>query len=492
MIVKILFVLFHGMVKVEKVTDYLFEVPKQGGMLVPGRIYASESLFETQRNDEAVMQVVNVAHLPGIVKYSLAMPDFHWGYGFPIGGVAAFDLDEGIISPGGVGYDINCGVRIMGTSLVLEEVKPRIKDIVRNVFRAIPAGVGSQDAITKLSFENLKQVTEKGAKWAIDDGYGNKEDLDHIEEHGCLDDADINCVSKQAIDRGRPQLGTLGSGNHFLEIQYVQEIYIPEMAKKLGLFNNQIVVSIHSGSRGFGYQVCDDYIDVMLKASEKYGIKLMDKQLCCAPIRSDEAKRYFAAMKAAANYAWANRQVMRGIVQRVMAKTLGIGEDQLDMRLIYDVCHNIAKVEEFEIDGKKQRLAIHRKGATRAYGPNHPLVPQVYKETGQPVFIPGDMGRCSYLLLGTQKAVDETFGSSCHGAGRVQSRKAMIKKTQGRNLYKELDEKYGVFVMAHGHASVAEEMPEAYKDATEVVDTIERAGISRKLAKLKPIGCIKG
>lgn len=478
--------------QINKISDCLFEVPRQGGMLVPGRIYASESLMETQRSGEAVKQVSNVAHLPGIVKYSIAMPDFHWGYGFPIGGVAAFDMDEGVISPGGVGYDINCGVRLMRTSMVLDEVKPRIKDLVKNIFKAIPAGVGSQDAISKLSWDDLKQVTQKGAEWAVDKGYGEKEDLIRIEENGCLEGADINCVSKGAIDRGRPQLGTLGSGNHFLEIQFVEEIYLPEIASGLGLNKNQIVVSIHSGSRGFGYQVCDDYIGTMIKASEKYNINLPDRQLCCAPIRSDEAKRYFAAMKAAANYAWANRQVMRGIVQKVMAKTFSMTEAALEMKLVYDVCHNIAKVEQFEIDGKNMKLLVHRKGATRAYGIAHPLVPEIYRKIGQPVFIPGDMGRCSYLLLGTQKAVAETFGSSCHGSGRVQSRIQMIKTTKGRNLYKELEEKYGVYVMAHGYASVAEEMPEAYKNATDVVDTVEKAGISRKLVKLRPIGCIKG
>jgi tRNA-splicing ligase RtcB len=448
--------------------------------------------METQKADEAVQQVRNVAHLPGIVKYSIAMPDFHWGYGFPVGGVAAFDLDEGVLSPGGIGYDINCGVRLMSTSLTWEQVKPQLRPLVKNLYRAVPAGVGKGGAIPKPSAKEFAKAVEQGAVWAIERGYGRPDDLDHIEERGCLAGADLASVSERAIKRGRPQMGTLGSGNHFLEVQVVEEVRRPEIAAKMGLTLGKVALSIHSGSRGFGHQICDDYIGKMLRAAGRHGIELPDRQLCCAPFRSDEAKRYMEAMKCAANFAWINRQIMRGIAQRIFAQTMGISEDELDMRLIYDVCHNIGKVEEHRVDGEKRKVIVHRKGATRALGPGHELVPEAYREIGQPVLIPGDMGRASFLLIGTQQAESETFGSSCHGAGRVASRKQMHRQTRGRNLFKELEETHGVFVMGHGRDSVAEEMPEAYKDASEVVDVVERAGISEMVVRLKPVGCIKG
>jgi tRNA-splicing ligase RtcB len=461
-------------------------------MRVPGRIYASDLLMETQKHNEAIQQVMNVAHLPGIVRYALAMPDFHWGYGFPVGGVAAFNLEDGVISPGGVGYDINCGVRLMATRLKDADVRPHIHDVVRGLYKTISAGVGGEWSIPEPNMDEFKKALTIGATWAVDKGYGRPEDINHIEEYGCLDGADVSCVSKRAIERGKPQLGTLGSGNHFAEVQIVQEIFLPEEARKLGLEDGTVCVMIHSGSRGFGHQICDDFLGTMIRASEKYAIELPDKQLCSAPIGSDEARRYLAAMKCAANYAWNNRQIMRGLAEQVLCKTLGLTEDQVGMRLIYDVCHNIAKIEEFTVDKKPMKVMVHRKGATRALGPNHPLVPQAYRETGQPVIIPGDMGRYSFLLLGTQQAVSETFGSSCHGAGRVASRSQMLRQTAGRDLFGELKTKHDVVVMAHGRASVAEEMPEAYKDANEVVNVIQSAGISRVVARLKPIGCIKG
>lgn len=475
--------------KVEKLTDFLFEVPRQGRMRVPGRIYANERLMRTQNNDEAIQQVANVAHLPGILKYSIAMPDFHWGYGFPVGGVAAFDLDEGVISPGGIGYDINCGVRLLRTSLTRDDVQPKIRQLVAALHRAVPAGVGSEGAIREPGLPEFKKAVITGARWAVEQGFGSEADLPHIEEFGCLEGADPDAVPKKAIERGKPQLGTLGSGNHFLEIQVVDRVLMPHIAERLRLLEGTVCISIHSGSRGFGHEICDSFIGIMLRAAEKYGIALPDRQLCCAPLNSPEARQYLAAMKCAANFAWNNRQIMRGIAERVLKEVFG---DHVAVETVYDICHNIAKIEEHLVDGCRKRVCVHRKGATRALGPGHPLVPPAYRDIGQPVLIPGDMGRASFLLIGTQTAESETFGSSCHGAGRVQSRKAMLRSLQGRNLYKQLEEEHGVVVMAHGFASVAEEMPEAYKDAQVVVDVVQAAGICRPVVRLRPVGCVKG
>jgi tRNA-splicing ligase RtcB len=416
------------------------------------------------------------------------MPDFHWGYGFPIGGVAAFEEEEGVISPGGVGYDINCGVRIVRTSLTRADIQPKLRELVKNLFRAVPAGVGSEGAIKAPRGDDAAQVVTQGAKWAVTHGYGTPDDLDHIEDGGLYPDADPKAASDRAFSRGMPQIGTLGSGNHFLEIQVVDEIYRKDVAAHFGLEVGTVCFSIHSGSRGFGYQVCDDFLKTMMKASRDYGIELADRQLCCAPLRSPEAKRYLAAMACAANYAWVNRQVMTALARQVFARTLAVSEESLQARLIYDVCHNIAKFEEH--GGRK--LCVHRKGATRAFGPGHPLLPAAYRELGQPTFIPGDMGRASFLLVGLRGSMRETFGSTCHGAGRAHSRNEMKRRTQGRNLFKEMEEDRGVIVMAHGRDSIAEEMPEAYKDASLVVDVMEQAGVTDKVARLRPIGCIKG
>jgi tRNA-splicing ligase RtcB len=475
-----------------RLSDSAVEIPKTGAMRVPGRIYASESLLEPAKLDEAVQQVRNVAHLPGIVKHSLAMPDFHWGYGFPIGGVAAFDAEEGVVSPGGVGYDINCGVRLVRSDLTLDEVRPKLRDIVNQVFRDIPAGVGQGGAIRTPSKEEGRRMSVMGARWAVEQGFGTDRDLDLIEEGGCLKGADPDAVSARAWERGLSQLGTLGSGNHFLELQVVEAVYRPDVAERLGLALNGIVFAVHSGSRGFGYQVCDDSIGVMMKAAGKYGIHLPDRQLCCAPLSSPEAKRYLGAMCAAANFAFANRQIMMALAQRAIARVIGRGPDHLGFRLIYDLCHNIAKFEEHDVDGVLRRLCVHRKGATRALPPGHPLVPKAYADLGQPVFVPGDMGRASFLLIGNARASKETFASTCHGAGRKHSRGAMKKMMGGRDLFKLLEEKYGVIVRGHSRDGVAEEMPDAYKDAAEVVNVMEHAGISDKVVRLKPLACIKG
>jgi tRNA-splicing ligase RtcB len=474
--------------KLKQIAPYLYEIPKTGAMRVPGRVYATRELMESQKVDEAIQQVRNVAQLPGIVGHSLAMPDFHWGYGFPIGGVAAFEEEEGIVSPGGVGFDINCGIRLIRTDLERADVQPKLRDLVKNIFRSIPAGVGSEGAIKAPRGDDAVQLVTQGAKWAVYHGYGTPNDLDHIEDGGLYPGADPKAASERAFSRGMPQVGTLGSGNHFLEIQVVDQIYRKDVADHFGLKPGTVCFSIHSGSRGFGYQVCDDFLKTMMKASRDYGIELADRQLCCAPLRSPEAKRYLAAMGCAANYAWVNRQVMTALTRRVFAETLAVTEESLGARLVYDVCHNIAKFEEHG----GRRLCVHRKGATRAFGPGHPLLPAAYRDLGQPTFIPGDMGRASFLLIGKAGSMRETFGSTCHGAGRAHSRNEMKRLMHGRNLFKEMEEERGVIVMAHGRDSVAEEMPEAYKDASLVVDVMEQAGVTDKVARLRPIGCVKG
>ncbi|MFA5794943.1 MAG: RtcB family protein [Candidatus Brocadiia bacterium] len=477
--------------KFTKISDYLWEIPAESSMSVPGRIYASEKLMSLVRDDKSPEQVVNVASLPGIVKYSLAMPDIHWGYGFPIGGVAAFDVKTGIISPGGVGYDINCGVRLMRTNLTLDEVKPRLKEIMAALYHAIPSGVGSEGAIRKLTEQDEIALLLQGAKWAVKQGYGIKDDLAHIEDGGCLPGADPDKVSPQAIKRGLPQVGTLGSGNHFIEVGVVDQICRPHLAEAFNLRKDDVVVMIHSGSRGLGYQVCDDYVRKLLQAAQKYGIRLADRQLACAPISSPEGQDYLAAMNCAANYAWANRQVMMHLAREALMRVLSMSPNDLGMELIYDVCHNIAKIEEHTVDGKPMTVCVHRKGATRAFPPGHPAVPDDYKDIGQPVLVPGDMGRNSFLCVGTDEAMKQTFGSTCHGAGRVASRSQMLKNTRGQNLFKEM-EQMGVLVMAKSRDAIAEEMPAAYKDVNAVVDVVDKAGISKKVARFRPLGVIKG
>lgn len=477
--------------KIKRLDENRICIPKEGKMNVDGIIYVDEKQYQGIKDDMCLQQVANVATLPGILKASLAMPDIHWGYGFPIGGVAAFDLDSGIISPGGVGYDINCGVRLLRSDLTLEEVKPHIKNLLALLYHKVPSGVGSKGDIVKLNESNYSRVLAQGAGWAAQNGYGESDDLEHLEAGGCLPGADPGMLSKRAKERGKNQLGTLGSGNHFLEIEYVNEIYDQDIANQIGLYKDNICVSIHCGSRGLGHQTCDDQIGIMLRAAEKYGIELPDKQLCCAPLKSPEGKDYLAAMSAAANYAFANRQIIAHQVRHAFSYIFKKGEEKLGMQLIYDVCHNIAKIETHSIDGKDRKVCVHRKGATRAFPPNHPEVPKAYQKTGQPVLIPGDMGRYSYVLVGTNRAYADTFGSSCHGAGRVMSRRKALKATRGRNIYKELHE-MGVAIQARSFRTVGEEIPEAYKDVAEVVQVVENAGLAKIVAQLKPIGVVKG
>lgn len=474
----------------QKIDDYRWMIPRSGSMRVPGIIYSSRELMKELKNDESPAQVSNVAHLPGIVKYSLAMPDMHWGYGFPIGGVAAFDPDEGVISPGGVGYDINCGCRLVTTKLHYDEVKNVLSDLTHSLFRDIPSGVGSTGPL-KLRQSEVKDVLKGGAVWAVKNGYGSQSDLETTEEGGRLDSADPACVSDRALERGREQVGTLGSGNHFLEIEVVDEIFDPETARTFGLEEDQVNILIHSGSRGLGYQVCDDYLARMVKEVQKTGLRLPDRQLACAYINSDAGREYFAAMSCAANYAWANRQMMMHWTRLCLERFFRKGPRELGMRLLYDVCHNIAKMEELPVDGKMMKLCVHRKGATRSYPPGHRALPDIYRPTGQPVLIPGDMGSGSYVLAGTQTAYEETFGSTCHGAGRVMSRAQATKASRGRAIRKEMEQR-GVLVMASGRATLQEEAPEAYKNIHEVVNVVHEAGLSKKVARLRPIACIKG
>jgi len=477
-------------VKLRRLDEFRWEVPKEGAMRVPGIIYASEKLMKAMGQDESPRQVANVAQLPGIVKHSLAMPDMHWGYGFPIGGVAAFDMEGGVVSPGGVGYDINCGCRLMVTNLRQQEARPQIAKIVNALFHHVPSGVGSRGAL-KLPRSEEKKVLAEGARWAVKNGYGSQGDLDSMEDGGCLAGADPDAVSERALERGKDQVGTLGSGNHFLEVEIVEEIFDRDAASALGIEAGQVAVMVHSGSRGLGHQVCDDYLAKLVKHVDRLGIALPDRQLACAYIRSPEGQQYLSAMACAANYAWANRQMLMHWTGEALERALGLSPRELGMRLVYDVCHNIAKIEEHVVDGNKMTLCVHRKGATRAFPPGHPALPAKYRKSGQPVLIPGDMGTGSYVLVGTEKAMEETFGSTCHGAGRVLSRAAAIKASKGRAIRREMEDR-GVLVMAAAKGTLAEEIPEAYKDIDEVVNVVHGAGLSRKVAKLKAIGCIKG
>lgn len=479
--------------ELQKIDDYRYKIPRayKAGMRTDGVIYASPQMIEQIKQDEAPEQVANVAVLPGIVGNSLAMPDIHWGYGFPIGGVAAFDLKNGVISPGGVGYDINCGVRLLRTDLTFDDIKTRIKELIRSIFENVPSGVGSTGKI-RIDDREVKEVLVRGSAWAVQKGFGWTEDLARIEEGGALKGANPERLSKRALERGRPQLGTLGAGNHFLEIQVVEDIYLPDAARIMGITAvNQVTVMIHTGSRGLGYQVCDDNVKTLGRVTEKYGIGVPDRQLACAPVESPEGRAYFEQMACAANYAWANRQCIMHWVRESFEKILGRKAEDLGLRLIYDVCHNIAKFEEHKVNGVNQKLCVHRKGATRAFPAGHPDVPDVYRAIGQPVLIPGDMGTHSYLLLGTERALAETFGSTCHGAGRVMSRTRALDITRSRRVDKELAD-IGIYVMAASAEVLREEVPDAYKDIDMVVDAVQGAGISVKVCRMRPVGVVKG
>jgi tRNA-splicing ligase RtcB len=460
-------------------------------MRTDGLIFADETLIADLRDDLTLKQVANVATLPGIVGKSLAMPDAHAGYGFPIGGVAAFDMDEGVISPGGVGYDINCGVRLLRTDLSVPDVQGKLEDLAQAIFNAVPSGVGKSGAFN-LSTTDLRAVLSDGARWPVKQGYGTEHDLAHTEAEGRLPGADPDALSSRAFKRGSPQLATLGAGNHFLEIQAVDTIEDPDIARAFGIDEvGQVCVMIHTGSRGLGHQVCDDAIGQMLKAAQKYGIELADRQLACAPVNSPEGQHYFAAMAAAANYAWANRQTITHQVRSSFEKVLRAGPGKLGMRQVYDVAHNIAKFEHHQVGGHTKRLCVHRKGATRAFGPGHPEVPAAYRTHGQPVLVPGDMGTGSHLLVGTQTAMEQTWGSTCHGAGRRMSRSAAIRAQHGSQVYDRLTAQ-GIVVRSAGKKTLAEEAPEAYKNVDQVVAVCHGADISRRVARLRPLAVVKG
>ncbi len=478
---------------VKKIDDYRWEIPQgyKQGMRVPGLIYASESMLNHIWEEQVFQQVANVAFLPGIVDHSLAMPDIHWGYGFPIGGVAATRIEDGVVSPGGVGFDINCGVRLLQTNLTEEEVRPKIEKLIAELYINIPSGLGSTGKI-RVSERELEQVLIKGSRWALERGYGEAEDIVVTEESGCMKGADPDKVSSKAKKRGIPQLGTLGSGNHFLEVEVVDEIYDRDAAEAMGIRDvGQVLVLIHTGSRGFGHQVCSDYVRLLGEAVRKYGISLPDRQLACAPVASPEGQDYLAAMSCAANYAWTNRQCIAHWTRESFARVFGKSWRELGLEQVYDVAHNIAKIEEYPINGKKQTLCVHRKGATRAFPAGHPEIPDIYRDIGQPVLIPGDMGRYSYILVGTETAMKESFGSTCHGAGRVQSRAAAKRSLRGVDVARALAAR-GITVKTGSMGSLAEEASEAYKDVSEVVEVTHQAGISRKVARATPMGVIKG
>jgi tRNA-splicing ligase RtcB len=469
-----------------KINDYLWEISKsfRSDMRVPARIYADENLLEETFKDRSLEQLVNTATLPGVQKYALAMPDIHEGYGFPIGGVCALDIKDGVISPGGVGYDINCGVRLLQSNLTFQELKPHLENLANQIQRDVPSGLGRGGRM-KLHDKELDQILNKGMARLLESGYAEVADLENCEAGGSLEQADSEEVSSKAKTRGRDQLGTIGSGNHFLEIERVEKIFEPRAAEVFGLFEDQITILIHTGSRGLGHQVATDYIGLMMRSLPKYNIYLPDRELVCAPFSSPEGQKYFRAMSATANFAWANRQLITYLTRQVWKRVLGDRGGELSA--IYDVSHNIAKVEEYD----NIKVCVHRKGATRAFGPANPEIPEKYRATGQPVLIPGSMGTASYVLTGTEYVMKEVFGSTCHGAGRAMSRHAALRIRSGQELKKEL-EKQGIIIKAGSIRDLAEEAPFAYKDVDNVVNVVHNAGIAKKVARLVPLAVIKG
>jgi tRNA-splicing ligase RtcB len=477
----------------ERIDDFRYMIPAsfKKCMTTDAMIFSDEKMMESVKRDNAPEQAANVACLPGIVGRSLAMPDIHWGYGFPIGGVAAFDSEKGVISPGGIGYDVNCGVKLVRTDLSVRDVEPKVKALVDTIFENVPSGVGEKGKV-RLSHAEIDEVLSGGAQWAVSNGYGWEEDVIACEEGGRMRSADDSKVSQKAKQRGAPQLGTLGGGNHFLEIQKVDEIFDPEAASAFGLTEKgQITVSIHSGSRGCGHQIASDYIRVMETALRKYGIEVPDRQLACAPVDSPEGRDCFAAMSAAANFAWANRQLILHWLRESFEKALGGSAEDMGMRAIYDVAHNICKLEEHTVDGRKAMLYVHRKGATRAFDSTRPEVPERYRKVGQPVLIPGDMGSESYVLVGTAGAMAETFGSTCHGAGRQMSRTAAMRRFSANQVVSSLRER-GIYIRAASKEGIVEEAPGAYKNVSDVVRIADGAGISKLVARLRPLGVMKG
>ncbi|HEV2177831.1 MAG TPA: RtcB family protein [Terriglobia bacterium] len=476
--------------ELQKLDDYRWLVPQgtRPGMLTDALVYTDERLLQDLLKDQSLEQAINVAMLPGIAGRSLAMPDIHQGYGFPIGGVAATLPDEGgVVSPGGVGFDINCGVRLLASTLTVGDVRPKMRELVNQLFRDIPSGAGRGGNV-HVSYQELDRVLTDGAAWMVAHGYGRPEDLETCEESGAIGGADREAASDRAKKRGLAQIGTLGSGNHFLEVQYVERVFEPEIAQTLGLHEAEIVILIHSGSRGFGHQVCTDYLRDMDEAMRRYGINVPDRQLACVPVHSREGQAYLGAMRAAANFAWANRQGITHFTRGAFKRIFGEKEE---LRVVYDVCHNIAKLERHTVGGRERKVMVHRKGATRAFPASRPEVPAAYKSVGQPVLIPGSMGTASYVLVGAEGALRETFGTTCHGAGRVMSRTAAKKSAYAANARERLEEQ-GIIVRAETRDGITEEIPEAYKDVDAVINVVHNAGLSKRVARLKPLGVIKG
>ncbi len=476
----------------KRIDDYIYEVPStfREDMRVPARFYSDPKLLEGVLGDRSLEQLVNTATLPGVVKYALAMPDIHQGYGFPIGGVVATELPDGVISPGGVGYDINCGVRLLATHIEQEEINPYLDDLASALYANCPSGVGKGGNI-KLKKGELNQLMEIGANWALKRGYATDTDLERTEENGCLHGADATKISQRAKERGKGQVGTLGAGNHFIEVDVVSDVIDESAAGRIGLFSGQIAVQIHCGSRGLGHQICGDYVKLFQKSIHKYGLKLPDRELVCAPLSSSEGQDYLAAMKAAANFAFANRQVLAYHIRRSFEGVLAGKVGNHNVYQIYDIAHNMAKIETHKIDGRQVSVCVHRKGATRSFGPGSDVLPPIYRDIGQPVLVPGSMGTASWVLLGTEESMAQTFGSTCHGAGRTLSRKKAKKSVHGPSLREKL-EAAGVRVRAGSMAGLAEEAPIAYKDVNRVVEVVHGAGIAKKVAKLVPLAVIKG
>jgi len=480
-------------IPLERIDANRWRIPQRynDAMHVAGIVYASDELIEQIMNDNSLQQVVNVATLPGIVGHSLAMPDIHWGYGFPVGGVAATHAETGVISPGGIGFDINCGVRLLATDLLRDQIKGQVDRLADELFNNLPSGVGT-DGMRKLTTNEMREVMVRGSAWAIEESYGVQEDLEVTEENGCLAGANPDVVSQRAIQRGTSQLGSLGSGNHFCEVQMVDHIYDEEAANVFGIGRKgQIVITIHCGSRGFGHQIAEDYIKIAEAKQKDYGFTLVDRQLACMPLHSEEGQAYLGAMSCAANFAWANRQLLMYGVRQAFAAVFGRKARPKEMPLVYDVCHNIAKMEEYEVDGQMQRVCVHRKGATRAFPPGHPAIPAKYRAVGQPVLIPGDMGRYSFVLAGAPGSMEQTFGTTCHGAGRQKSRTAAKKAISSKDLLEQLEAR-GVTVRVHSKGLLAEEAPQAYKDAQDVVNVVHNAGLSKLVVRLKPVIVVKG
>jgi len=473
-----------------EVGPYTYEIEQHGDMRVPGRVFASEDMLESAGQDQALQQVVNVATLPGIVRASIAMPDIHWGYGFPIGGVAAMSAEDGVVSPGGVGFDINCGVRLVATGLSRQEVQPHAEELLHEVMRRIPQGTNDR-GVLRVTPRELARLVEEGVPWLLGRGMAIEDDLAHIEDGGAVPGANADSVSRRAIERGHTQVGSLGAGNHFLELQVVDEVFDEVIAAAWGIEPGQVAVMIHSGSRGFGHQTCTDHLARMAAAVQRFGFELPDRQLACAPVRSEEGREYLAAMAAAANFAFANRQVMTHEVRLAFEQVFRRPWERIGVRLVYDVAHNIAKLEEHEVEGRKMKVWVHRKGATRAFGPGCPELSPVFRETGQPVIVPGSMGTESWLAVGTATAMKESFGSACHGAGRRLSRSAAKRERSGAEVRADL-EAQGIVVRAQNTSLLAEEAPSAYKDVSHIMDIVHEVGLARKVARLKPLGVLKG